>query len=197
MKKLSIALLALATTIAITPAALADSFNYTFADNTINATGTLTGSQISNGVWLITSGTINLTGANDCNNCGLTSVSMDGTGYLINPAPNSGFEVGGGTNLTGLDNLLYLGSNPQLDDEGLAFRMDSPLQQADQIGIAIWGNGTSAYSIFGGNWTINDQNGGGSFSATLAPTPEPSSLMLLGTGLIGLAAVARRRFLSA
>ena len=63
MKKLSIALFALATAVAIAPAAVADSFNYTFTYGSTVATGTLTGNQVAAGEFDITGGTITITGS--------------------------------------------------------------------------------------------------------------------------------------
>jgi PEP-CTERM motif len=181
MKKFSLALLAIAAALAITPAALADSFNFTFSAGTVTATGTLTGSEIGNtGEWFITGGTIDITSGGIVQGAGsLYGVLPSSPGNV--PITNVGF---GGTNMT-YDNLLTPGANPQLDGNGLIFEVDG-------TGISIWGNGSNDYALWEGNWAYIVRNGA-SFDATPAPTPEPSSLLLLGTGLLGLAFVAFRK----
>lgn len=168
--------MALAITLAPLTAS-ADDFSYSFTGtgDGVVARGTLTGNLFAPGAYLITSGTMDLTGAG----------ALDGTGVFV---PNSGsgvFQTGGGTQLilAGSDSLLYPFTSQLIDNNGLFLFQMGPGQ-----GVGLFSNepGGPGYGMFGGNWTLND-------SGDLNVTPEPSSLLLVGSGLMALAGAARRR----
>jgi hypothetical protein len=177
MKKQLFAL-TMATAIAFASlTAKADTFYYSFTGNDgVVATGSLTGSSAPTGGFDITSGTIFMTGAFS---------ALDGSGVLV---LNTGqvFQTGGGTNVNaaGTDSLLFPFTNQIIDNTGLfLFQMNSGQ------GAVLFSNEPQApgYGMFGGNWTLND-------TGDLTVSPEPSSLMLLGTGLLGVVGVARKKF---
>jgi hypothetical protein len=178
IEKFSVALLALATIFAITPTAFADTFSFTYTDgSTADATGTLTGTGGSNGVFDLTSGTID--------------VSYDGGAILTGELDTNPADMAAWGNA---DNLLYPSSNSPngllLDDQGLEFLL------SNGVLVNMWGgddNGNvnpatlANYSVTQQDWVDYP----GTFD--VSETPEPSSLLLLGTGLVGLAGLARRK----
>jgi hypothetical protein len=193
-KRLFFAFLIAVAIVAATPIALAETltFSYTYTNGPVTATGTLTGSAIGNGVYDITRGTISIVDLDD--------FLINGAGVFV-PIPagsDDTFLTGGGAYVwwTGVgESYLYPNLNPQINsDTGIfLFRLTSGYGAG--CGASIASMGPDNYQFFAGNWDIDQLAGGGKFNAlAIAPTPEPATLIFMGTGLMGVFTVVRRKF---
>ena len=172
-------LLFAAALLGIGAAAYADTFSFQFTEGTSGVIGSGTITAVPDA---------SIPGAFDATNISGTygAVSISGPLPCASYSPSS--PCSGGLSFL-YDDLIYPSGVPPadvtaVDDDGLAFMLGSEA-------VDIFATGTHTENL-----QYNGEPGDAtaiSATLTVAPTPEPSSVALLGSGVLGIALSFRRR----
>jgi len=204
MKKLAV--IALLIGIGAVPALAQTTYDFTYTGGYFTATGSLD----VNGSGLATSGSGTMTWDGGADTSAITLFPLNSV-MEANPG-SDGVRVNGGTDLNGLDNLVFPSSNPLLDGYGLIFWMGNTAPTAALLdtssihpnfgnvgGFAIGGDCAWAcggtYSSFGADGSLDLYASDlGTFTLTPAPSvPDGgTTLALLGFTIAGLAGLRRK-----
>jgi hypothetical protein len=216
MKRFWLVGLALATALAATPVAMADSYGIYFLSTSGSPNPTISGSGIitttlSGSNIIITGGTVGINGS-------FTSSTLSGTVISTLSPPGTltyaDFDISPVSYSTtkptdadwdSFDNILAPGVSPYVDHNGIYISLSNgedliiySYTDSNKVTGDYWNLYTGTAKTSGnpsgnpdnGSWLItgtgNDGSGGDPIDLSISP--EPSSFLLFGTGLLGLAA---------